>query len=303
MSECARVVYVTDLTFDRFDGSDLFDLAALLRSPEHQLVGVCFAGVNGGGERILDALSLHAPLGGDVPPIEFGSVGLARMLIAAADPINLIVVGAYSIVAEALDGHPELFREKVTRLFIVGGHANDYVGSARRLPIAPRLRERFPERYAPAGDPRLFAADRPAWARLLTCGQAVIFLPRDICLWSYAAPGVLAGGGSTCDFLLRELFWTQLSAARDRYEAAARPVLLSTLPALLLAVKPDPFVWMRLFRVIAARIALGPDQSVREIDTASESPNLYLVTAVDGKALGGVLTRLLRDTPANANVQ
>ena len=36
----ARVLYVTDLTYEQFDPADLCDVAYLLRSPEHALNGV-----------------------------------------------------------------------------------------------------------------------------------------------------------------------------------------------------------------------------------------------------------------------
>jgi len=241
-----------------------------------------------------------------MPRVEVGVTGLTALLATQENPVNLIVVGGYSVVSAVLKTDAALFREKVGRLFVVGGHANDYVDPSparRRLPIAPRLRERFPARYDAAGDARVSEAERAAWAELLVSGQAVIFVPRDISLWSFAAPGVLAGGGACCDFLLRELFWVNLPLAVDRYAAAGQPVLLSSLPALLLAVKPDPFVWMRLFRVVTARVTIATGANISEIDPASESPNLYIVTAIDGQALGAMMAGLLRDGPGKPAVQ
>ena len=197
-----------------------------------------------------------------------------------------------------------LFREKVARLFVVGGVVNDYSrrgAEGERLPIDPRLKERNPERFGPEGDPR--AADPvegAALGALLTSGEAVIWLPRDICLWRYAAPQILSDGGEVCEFLIRELFYARLQAlgpGADRYDAADAPVLLSALPALLLAVRPDPSLWLRLFRAVLARAEVDAAGSISDFVLKPENPNLYAVIAIDGRALGKLLTARLRDRP------
>jgi len=65
----------------------------------------------------------------------------------------------------------------------------------------------------------------------------------------------------------------------------------------LLAVEPDPFAWMRLFRAVAARVAEDASGTVTSFSTTSERPNLYAVIAIDGQALGKLLTATLRDRP------
>src|SRR5262249_55532532 len=117
-------------------------------------------------------------------------------------------------------------------------------------------------------------------------------------LWRYAAPGILSDGGEVSEFLLRELFYANLRAAgpeADRYDAADAPVLLSALPALLLAVEPDPFAWMRLFRAVTARVEVDASGAVVSLATTTDQPNLYAVIAIDGQALGKLLTATLRD--------
>ena len=100
------------------------------------------------------------------------------------------------------------------------------------------------------------------------------------------------------DFLLRELFWASLPHfPHDRYAAADASVLLSALPALLLATQPDPFGWMRLFRATVARAETDENHQISTFSTQTNAPNLYAVTAVDGQALGKRLTDVLRDTP------
>lgn len=292
----APVLYVTDIAFDRYDPADLFDLAYLSLSPDHDVYGVCLT-QEGGGERILNALSLRTkrPL-----PVVRGVTGLTAALTESATPLNLVVVGGYATVAAVLESDRTLFRERVARLFLVGGHANNYgAAGEERLPIDPRLKSRNPERFAPTGDRRMMGQET-AFATLVTSGEGVIWLPRDICLWRYAAPGILSDGGAVTEFLLRELFAANLYGTgtnTDRYDAADSPAILSTLPALLLATQPDPFTWMRLFRVVTARITTDESGAIHTIETKTDTPNLYAVIAIDGQALGKRLTDRLRIRP------
>lgn len=304
----APIFYVTDLAYDRFDPADLFDLAFLLRSPFHDLRCVVQANEAGGWGRVLDALTVRARREIDSAG---GAYGLVDAIYESDEPINLVVVGGYGIVAEALAKERALFREKVARLFLIGGHVNEYAvpadgelpprAVAERLPIDPRLRERNPERFAPTGDPRTQGPEQEAFGQLLTSGEGVIWLPRDICLWRYAAPGILSDGGPVAEFLLRELFYANLTrnASRDtdRYDAADAPALLSALPAFLLAVRPDPLAWMRLFRAVTARVEVDAQGRLTAFTTRTDSPNLYCVIAIDGRALGKTLTARLRDRP------
>ena len=292
------VIYVTDLTFDLPHPADLFDIAYLMRSPDHDLRAVTLTAPEGDGERVLEALALRADT---TVTCRQSTEGLAAAIAEATEPVNLIVVGGYERVEMALAHDREMFRAKVARLFLVGGYINRYVAETalQRLPINPRLRERHPDLFAAAGEPRL-RNESAAFGRLLTSGEGVIWLPRDICLWRYSAPGMLAGGGPVTEFLLRELyFWHQRAAGwdADRYDAADQPVLLSALPAFLLARQPDPFAWMRLFRATTARVTVGEEGTITDFATNAENPNLYVVTAIDGTGLSKAVTPLLRDRP------
>lgn len=293
----APILYVTDLGFAIENPADLFDLAFLLRSAEHDLRGVCLTEEGGDGGRVLDALTVRADR--DVP-CHRGATGLREALADAPEPLNLIVVAGYAAVAEVLEREPELFRTRVARLFLVGGFVNDYAApEPLRLPINPRLREGAPERFRGPIDSRA-APEAPAFGKLLTSGEGVIWLPRDISLWRYAAPGMLTDGGRVAEFLLRELFFTHLradGADADRYDLAERPVLLSAPPAFLLARRPDPFAWMRLFRTVAAHVTVAENGVVRSFATRTETPNLYAVVAIDGQGLSRLVTAGLRDRP------
>ena len=278
----ASVLYVSDFGSDP---ADFFDLAYLLRSPNHDLQGVCLP-----NENALPSLRAFFDAADGRMTAFFGGEGLRDALNAAPIGVNLIVVGGYARVARLLAADRALFREKQVRLFLVGGHVNDYSENrtGERLPIDPRLPQKNPERFAPEGDRRLASPEeRAAWTRLLTSGEGIIWLPRDICLWRYAASGVLADGGPLCDLLLSLL-----------PAGSSEPVLLSALPALLLAVQPDPFAWMRLFRVVAARVEADPERAaITQFATRTDAPNLYAVIAIDGTALGKLLTARLRDRP------
>ena len=298
----APALYVSDLSYAGFDPADLFDIAYLLRSPDHDLRGICLSDPTGDGERVLDALTLRA--GRDAPSIFYGADGLQSALAEEPDAaVSLIVVGGFGMAADVLARAPTLFRAKVARLFLVGGHVNDYSRPGRageRLAINPRLREQHPARFAFEGDPRGTGENTPALGRLLTSGEGVIWLPRDVCLWRYAAPGVLEDGGSLAEFLLRELIFAHQrdDPGADRYDAANAPVLLSTLPALLLAVQPDPAVFLRLFRAVTARADVDTANGrVTAFTTQTERPNLYAVVGIDGQALGKLVTARLRDRP------
>lgn len=285
------VVYVTDTTYEQFDPADLFDLAYLLCSDEYTLQAVILPEL-GDGERILHALAVRS---GKSCPIARGQDGLLATLQQSDTPVNLVVVAGYSWVATLVTVQRELVREKVARIFLVGGHANDYTQGreGEHLPIDPRLMERNPECFSSTGERRLRGAEE-AFTTLLTSGEGVIWLPRDICLWRYAASSLLAGQGELTEFLLRELFYANLALLPDRYSAANAPVLLSTLPALLLATKPDPFLWMRLFRALTARVTVEPSGRVTAIETKTDRPNLYAVIAIDSKALSERFTQVLQ---------
>lgn len=305
----APVVYISDLSYDHFDPADLFDLAYLLRSPDHDLRAVCLTETSGADdtERVLDALSLRA--GKDFARVAHGQDGLQSALTAEENSVSLVVVGGFETVASVLDADRDLFRAKVARLFLVGGHVNDYTQPGRtgeRLATNPRLREQHPERFLPAGEPRAAthnSDNTPAFGRLLSSGEGVIWLPRDVCLWRYSAPGVLEDGGPLAEFLLRELFFANLvqaggPAVADRYDVASAPVLLSSLPAFLLAVQPDPAVFLRLFRAVLARVETDAQSGrITDFATRTERPNLYAVVGIDGQALGKLITARLRDRP------
>lgn len=290
----APVLFATAFQNGEIAAADLFDLAFLLRSPGYDVQGVCTEGDNvSGGERALAELAFA--LGREPLRIWRGANGFADALDRVTCPVNVIAVGGYEGVASALLADRARFRATIARLFLVGGFANDYAAypTGGRLPIDPRLRERLPERFAATGDGRapFESPQARAWARLLVSGEGVIWLPRDICLWRYFAPGLLAGGGATAEFLLKE-------AARKPDETAGEqgPVYLSALPALLLAQEPDPFTWMRLFRAVTARVEADFETGrITALTTRGDAPNLYAVVAIDGAALTKMLTARLRD--------
>ena len=159
--------------------------------------------------------------------------------------MNLIVTGSFDELATLLDTDQALIRTKIARLFLVGGRAEGF------LPIDPRLKERYPERFAGAPD--------PAFGRLLTSGEGVIWLPGDVCLWRH---------------------WDEETQAAT---------LLSTLPAFCLARHPEPMPWLRLFRTVPARVSVDEAGALTELLVNAPSPNLYVIIAIDGAALSRYL--------------
>lgn len=265
----ARVVYCADF----LDPADAFDLAYLIRSDRHDLVAVVAPSFS---TPVLDALETAAET----------SLVRREALDAAfpdGEPASVVAVSHFGAAEAWLRSDPAGFRSAVSRLFLVGGHANDYAGPSERVPIDPRLKERHPERFAPTGDPRL--ADPAAFLRLLVSGEAVIWLPRDVCLWRYAAPQILEIDPNPLTRWLIEHAATFLGP-----EA---PVLLSSAPAFCLAALPEPMPWLRLFRAQPAR-ATCEGRSGIEVDPGAATPNLHLVTAIDGFALGKQVTGVLR---------
>ena len=297
----APVVYITDLNSADYDPADLFDLAYLLRSKDHDVRGVCLTSPGTDGEFPLIALFAACQKSATILR---GGDALQAALASESEAINLIVVGGYAAVAEILRENRALFRDKVARLFLIGGQVNDYAQgrAGERLPIDPRLKERNPERFTATGDVRM-RGEGTEFAALLTSGEGVIWLPRDLCLWRFSAPGMLAEGGAVADFLLMSLQRANLPETDEDEEAAedaSAPVLLSALPALLLAVRPDPFVWMRLFRAIAIRLETNEAGKVVSVVTQTDYPNLYAVIAIDSAALSRFLAAALRDRSLSA---
>ncbi|MBC8134781.1 MAG: hypothetical protein H8F28_02710 [Fibrella sp.] len=313
----APILYISDISADRFDAADLFDLAFLLHlHAKLTLTGIVLSEGDEGGIRALDSLAVRSPNADNIAYF-VGANGLEEALRTVSEPVNIVAVANFALLATVLRADRTLFREKVARLFLVGGHANDYTivrAEGERLPIDPRLKDRHPERFASSGDLRFTGIEsRPAlrdaglsgslsepvaFSELLTSGEGVIWLPRDICLWRYAAPQTLSDGGAVCEWLLRELFWANLQAGMDRFTAGDAPVLLSALPALLLATQPDPLGWLRLFRAVTARVETNAETGrIANIAVKHERPNLYAVVGIDGRALGEVVTKTLRVRP------
>ena len=292
------VIYVTDFRISDGDPADVFDLAYLLRSADHTVRGVCLTRPEPDSEILLTRLFSLSHLS---PDLLRGADALQSALAGEPEAVNLVVVGGYASVAAILTNNRSLFRETVARLFLVGGHVNNYSQgrAGERLPIDPRLKERHPERFDAAGDART-QADNASFAALLTSGESVIWLPRDLCLWRFSAAGMLADGGPVAAFLLSELQRANQRESDAADESADDSVLLSALPAFLLAVRPDPFVWMRLFRAMALRVETDAAGAILSLVTQTERPNLYAVIAIDSAALSRFLAAALRDRPLSA---
>ena len=216
-------------------------------------------------EDVLDLRYLEASENHDLRAVVLDDAdGLLLALESAPEPVNLVVVGGYGAVFAIWEADPARFRERVARVFLIGGALSPFV------PIDPRLAERHPERFSANGDSRV--GDRESFAALLTSGEAVIWLPRDVCLWR-------------CDVM-------------DLTDA---PTLLSALPAFCLARRPDPLPWLRLFRAIPSRVTADGSGKVTAFEPKSDAPNLYAVVGIDGAALNRELISVVMVARSSEN--
>jgi hypothetical protein len=245
------IVYVVDNA--ALTAASLFDIAFLKYSPNYNLVGVC--------QTRLD---------------------IEKCLGDQESPVNLVVIDSFDSVYNLIEQDRDFFREKVARIFVIGGHINDYENKIERVPIDPRLKEQHAERFAPRGIDR-------ALGKLLTSGEAIIWLPSDICLWRYAAPQLLE------ESKLEEVR-AALASLKSENGNDHSPVLLSSFPAFFLAYQPEITLWLRLFRAIPARLECDENGGIIGFETKPANPNLYVVVAIDGTALTKQITPVLRGT-------
>lgn len=263
-----NINYVADFA----DVADYFDVAYLLLSDKHNVTIIAPE------SKHTDLLELIA-LAGSSPNILCAQTsGLFNV------PATWIVTSDYETLIPLLNETPDTRRHAIQRLFVVGGHANDYSLSDETLRIDPRLKEREPERFAPAGDPRVDNND--VFTRLVCSGEAVIWLPRDICLWRYAAPQIFELAPNPVNV------WLTNRLANERGEG--NPVLLSSFPAFCLSITPDTMPWLRLFHTVLGRIEISPLTGRIAPIISQQGANAYIVSAIDGFACGKFITNVLR---------
>ena len=193
-----------------------------------------------------------------------------------------IVAGSHSTWCGLIAGKRDEYRRRIARTFVVGGHANSADGEA--IPVDPRLREAHPERFGSAGDPRV--PDANALASCLVSGEGVVWLPRDTCLWRFDAAGMLSEIGGVGPAVLDLL--------SERFPGFDR-VLMSSIPAWLLAALPEPMAWLRWFRIETARF----DRETGLVFGVS-NPNLHVVAGVDGHLLNRRIVGVLSGTSVTA---
>lgn len=263
-----NVNYVADFT----DIADYFDIAFLLLSGKHDVT-------------IVAPESEHASIGELISLCGTTSACLQADVCALMDmPANWIITSDYDAMLPVLDNDPAKRKHIIERLFVIGGHANDYSGKDQPMRIDPRLKEREPDRFAPEGDTRVAECD--AFKSLLLSREAVIWLPRDVCLWRYAAPQIFELAPNA----VNQWLLTRLEAVRGIGE----PVLLSSFPAFCLAVTPDTMPWLRLFHTVLGRIEVSPLSGRLTPIISQDRANAYIVTAIDGFACGKHITNVLR---------
>lgn len=263
-----KVVYVADFT----DIADFFDVAYLMLSDKHDVFILA-------PEEHHDAVLQLIMLCGISSECLHGNIAEV-----SDSPANWIVTSHYAALLPIIQRTPVERRKVIERLFVIGGHANDYSQQDQLMRIDPRLKERDPMRFAPTGDHRV--SDEAAFAELLISGEAVIWLPRDVCLWRYAAPQIFELGPNPVNA------WLVNRLGTERGEG--EPVLLSSFPAFCLSVTPDTMPWLRLFHTVLGRIEISPLSGRVTPIITQQDVNAYIVTAIDGFACGKFITNVLR---------
>lgn len=263
-----KVVYVSDFT----DIADFFDVAYLMLSDKHDVSILAPVEQH-------DAVRELITLCGTAPDCLCSNIA-----DVSESPANWIVTSHYAAMLPIIQSPPTERRKVIERLFVIGGHANDYSLQDQPMRIDPRLKERDPDRFAPSGDHRVI--DAAAFMTLLRSGEAVIWLPRDVCLWRYAAPQIFELGPNPVNA------WLANRLAVERGEG--EPVHLSSFPAFCLAVTPDTMPWLRLFHTVLGRIEISPLSGRVTPIIAQQDANAYIVTAIDGFACGKFITNVLR---------
>jgi len=263
-----KTVYIADFT----DIADYFDAAYLLLSGKHDVSIVA-------PDENLDAVLELITLCGKSPEYI-----IADSSAYNGTPANWIVTSRYEALLPLIQSSPEDRRKFIERLFVVGGHANDYSLPEQHMRIDPRLKEREPSRFSGLGDARVI--DHDALRTLLLSGEAVIWLPRDVCLWRYAAPQIFDLAPNPVNA------WLQARLAAERGEG--EPVLLSAFPAFCLAVSPDTMPWLRLFHTVLGKLERSPLTGRVTPTLVQQDANAYIVTAIDGFACGKFITNVLR---------
>jgi len=263
-----KVNYIADFS----DIADYFDVAYLLLSDKHDVT-------------IVAPESEHTFVGELVALCGATTNCLKADVSALMDvPATWIATSDYDAMCPVLERPASVRKTIIERLFVVGGHANDYSGNDQPMRIDPRLKEREPQGFAPEGDIR--GAEGDAFKSLLLSREAVIWLPRDVCLWRYAAPQIFELAPNP----VNQWLVSRLATVRGEGE----PVLLSTFPAFCLAVTPDTMPWLRLFHTVLGRIELSPLSGRVTPIISQEGANAYIVTAIDGFACGKFITTVLR---------
>jgi hypothetical protein len=118
-----KVVYVADFT----DIADLFDVAYLMLSDKHDV-------------SILAPVEQHDAVRDLMTLCEAAPDCLHSNITDVSEaPANWIVTSHYAAMLPIIQRTPSERRKVIERLFVIGGHANDYSQQDQPMRIDPRL--------------------------------------------------------------------------------------------------------------------------------------------------------------------
>ena len=205
------VVLSTDLYYHIGDSDDHFDAACYLTCSEFDHWGILLDHNAGRRERPQDGRHVLAKLmefSGNVCPFAHGLQNfhmkdardkaldnpcqegqqLLRAALEGPGKLVIIAVGAFTDVGVASARWPELMRNKVERIYLVGAYAGYHIH----------------------GQERNTADDPVALRLLLNSGLPVTILPCDITCWPFDFYRLIGSQNPLCDFLSKEVFWAYL---------------------------------------------------------------------------------------------
>ena len=281
------VIYSTDLYYSySMDEDDPFDAAVLLKSPELDIKEIILDNHEypSDGEKILERLMTYAnrqvPYAKGLGFFQMQSTTdqglnaasqegvelMLKTLRESKQKVALIAVGSLTDFAAGMLRDPQLFREKVSTVYVVAGT----LGS-RTQDWNVKL------------DPKAFVT-------IMRSKLSIVWIPVDTSMWYFPAPNLLVPSKNKLAwFLLNETLHWRLSTDwkanthKDRYEYYDAGLLLWATPAFVMAVQ-DPSA-SKMFDLEPAKVEVDDDGLLKSAQYGTEGANMQVVRSVNGAKL------------------
>ena len=280
------IIYSTDLYYTFImDNDDPFDAAVLLKCPELNVKGVILDNHTfpSDGEKVLEKIMELS--GHRVPYVKglgefamrsFDDSGLdaadqggvdmiLKTLRESKEKVTLIGVGSMTDFAIAYVREPQLFHEKVAKIYVVAGTMESRAQDWN------------------------VALDPIAFVKLMRSDLPIVWVPVDTSMWYFPAPQMLVPEKNRlAHFLLNEslYYYLYLDAKnglhKDRYEYYDLGLRLWSTPAFVLAAN-DPHA-SEMFDTAPAKVEFDDTGLINSVKFVPES-NILVVKRVNGAKL------------------